>query len=207
MLEELDLSNHKLDNLPAEIGQLTSLRWLYLRDNRLTSLPAEIGQLTSLSNLDLKGNQLTSLPADIRQLTVLKVLSLTRNQLTRLPAEIGQLTSLIQLEIDHIQQDTTGTTDTAIDALKQNNCTVERSSGEGVAADADMEDVPEESDVDMNAAPDDDDDDDDDGSGADDDDIDHAPGGYRRWKKFSNLEHNVYYKSGPAKTKKTKGWI
>ena len=34
--------------VPAEIGQLTSLKVLYLGGNQLTSVPAEIGQLTSL---------------------------------------------------------------------------------------------------------------------------------------------------------------
>ena len=46
--------------VPAEIGQLTSLRVLQLGGNQLTSLPAEIGQLTSLERLDLRDNQLTS---------------------------------------------------------------------------------------------------------------------------------------------------
>ena len=58
--------------VPAEIGQLTSLRQLNLDGNQLTSLPAEIGQLTSLTRLDLHGNQLTSLPAEIGQLTSLR---------------------------------------------------------------------------------------------------------------------------------------
>ena len=49
--------------VPAEIGQLTSLRVLYLNNNNLTSVPAEIGQLTSLQELNLNSNQLTSLPA------------------------------------------------------------------------------------------------------------------------------------------------
>ena len=50
--------------VPAELGQLTSLKGLYLESNRLTSLPAEIGQLTSLMELDLRYNQLTSMPVD-----------------------------------------------------------------------------------------------------------------------------------------------
>ena len=37
--------------MPAEIGQLTSLRELHLGGNQLTSVPAEIGQLTSLTEL------------------------------------------------------------------------------------------------------------------------------------------------------------
>ena len=88
------LEGNQLTSLPAEIGQLTSLRKLDLSRNQLTSLPAEIWQLTSLEELYLKGNQLTSLPAEIGQLTSLETLALTANQLTSLPAEIWQLTSL-----------------------------------------------------------------------------------------------------------------
>ena len=83
--------------VPAEIGQLTSLKWLNLRGNQLTSVPAEIGQLTSLEELKLHGNYLTSVPAEIGQLTSLKELYLYGNQLTTVPAEIGQLTSLVCL--------------------------------------------------------------------------------------------------------------
>ena len=43
-LEDVDLT----DAVPAELGQLTSLRWLDLNINQLASVPAEIGQLTSL---------------------------------------------------------------------------------------------------------------------------------------------------------------
>ena len=85
--------------VPAEIGQLTSLRELYLIGNRLTSLPAEIGQLTLLEQLGLGGNQLTTVPAEIGQLTALRELSLGGNRLTSVPAEIGQLTSLVKLNL------------------------------------------------------------------------------------------------------------
>ena len=62
------LDGNQLTSVPAEIGQLTSLRELDLGSNQLTSVPAEIGQLTSLRELCLDGNQLTSLPAAIREL-------------------------------------------------------------------------------------------------------------------------------------------
>ena len=93
-LRQLHLSHNRLTSLPAEIGQLTSLMGLYLNGNQLTSLPAEMGQLTSLETLHLYINQLTSVPAEIGQLTALKELHLGGNQLTSVPAEIGQLASL-----------------------------------------------------------------------------------------------------------------
>ena len=54
--------------MPAEIGQLTSLKRFDLSNNQLTSVPAGIGQLTSPVRLNLVGNQLTTLPAAIREL-------------------------------------------------------------------------------------------------------------------------------------------
>ena len=49
---ELELESVGLtDAVPADIGQLTSLRNFYLFGNQLTSLPAEIGQLTSLKKV------------------------------------------------------------------------------------------------------------------------------------------------------------
>ena len=53
-----------LTSVPAEIGQLTSLR-VGPRRNRLTSVPAEIGQLTSLKGWASKAIKLTSVPAEI----------------------------------------------------------------------------------------------------------------------------------------------
>ena len=99
-LRLLNLHGNQLTSLPAEIGQLTSLEGLNAGGNKLTSVPAEIGQLTSLKELGLGHNQLTSVPAEIGQLTLLTYLNLGRNQLTSVPAEIGQLTSLRQLILD-----------------------------------------------------------------------------------------------------------
>ncbi len=83
-LTYLDASNCSLSSLPAEIGNLTNLKGLYLYDNQLSSLPAEIGNLTNLQWLSLGRNQLSSLPAEIGNLTNLKQLYLSYNQLGNL---------------------------------------------------------------------------------------------------------------------------
>ena len=68
-VEEIQLLARGLTGaVPAEIGQLTSLKQLWLGYDQLTSVPAEIGQLTALEKLKLNGNRLTSLPAAIREL-------------------------------------------------------------------------------------------------------------------------------------------
>ena len=51
----LDLSHLGLTTLPPEIGQLTALTVVNLRNNRLTTLPPEIGQLTALIFWSRKG--------------------------------------------------------------------------------------------------------------------------------------------------------
>ena len=88
---ELHLYYCYVNELPPEIGQLTSLENLDLSDNDLTELPPEIGQLTSLENLDLSGNDLAELPPEIGQLTSLENLELGVNfSLAELPPETGQ---------------------------------------------------------------------------------------------------------------------
>ena len=70
----LGLYNKGLTSLPETIGQLTSLKELWLTSNQLKSLPETIGQLTSLKELYLHENKLTSLPETIGQLTALEEL-------------------------------------------------------------------------------------------------------------------------------------
>jgi Leucine-rich repeat (LRR) protein len=53
---ELELGNLGLTAVPPEIGQLTSLKKLWLHGNQLTSLPPEIGRLGSLKLLNLGTN-------------------------------------------------------------------------------------------------------------------------------------------------------
>lgn len=86
----VDLSSNQLTELPPEIGQLTSVQFLYLRDNQLKILPPEIGQLSRLETLVLQGNQLTELPPEIGRLQNLKELYLQGNPIQSIPPEITQ---------------------------------------------------------------------------------------------------------------------
>ena len=99
----LYLNSLNLNNLPKEIGLLTQLTLLELRQNKLSFLPTEIGLLTNLTLLALNGNKLTALPTEIGVLTKLFYLTLDNNQLRSLPTEIGQFTSLTHLNLSYNQ--------------------------------------------------------------------------------------------------------
>jgi internalin A len=96
---ELDLSHWGLTSIPRELGQLTNLRKLYLRNNRLMMLPDTLGGLVNLRELSLSRNQLRSIPDMIGDLTSLRHLYLHHNQLSVLPDAIGQLTKLRRLDL------------------------------------------------------------------------------------------------------------
>jgi len=100
---ELNLSSSGLTGeIPPEIGELTNLISLILKENQLIGeIPSEISYLTNLTNLDLGGNQLNgAIPLEIGYLTNLTILDLGGNQLMgEIPTEIGNLTNLTDLEL------------------------------------------------------------------------------------------------------------
>ncbi len=96
----IDFNNNLSGSIPAALGDLDSLKYLYIYDNALTgSIPAELGDLTKLKYLNLNGNALTgSIPAELGDLTNLEELYLHENKLTgAIPAELGDLTNLEEL--------------------------------------------------------------------------------------------------------------
>jgi len=105
-LKRLYLSNNLLTALPDSIGNLISLQGLDLSRNRLTTIPDWIGNLGSLQILELRANQLTTIPDCIRNLSSLRVLQLGENQLTEIPDCIGNLSSLRNLYLSKNQLDT-----------------------------------------------------------------------------------------------------
>ena len=75
---------------------------LWLVSNQLSGeIPAELGNLTTLERLGLADNQLSGeIPAELGNLTTLEVLWLNVNQLSgEIPAELGNLTTLEDLAL------------------------------------------------------------------------------------------------------------
>jgi hypothetical protein len=62
----LNLENRGLTVLPAPIGQLSALKFLYLKNNSLKSLPDEIVQLDSILDASFDGNRLCIVGDSIR---------------------------------------------------------------------------------------------------------------------------------------------
>ena len=88
--------------IPPEIGALTELRTLNLRQNALTGvIPAELGELTKLEYLDISQNRLVGrIPPELGQMQALQTLNLSRNYLVgEIPAELSGLTALERMSL------------------------------------------------------------------------------------------------------------
>ena len=87
-------------SLPAELGDLAHLAYLYLSGNSLTGeIPAELGNLANLAVLWLDDNSLTGeIPEELGNLANLAGLLLHRNSLSgEIPEELGNLANLTAL--------------------------------------------------------------------------------------------------------------
>ena len=97
------VANELSGEIPAELGSLANLQYLYLNENELTGeIPAELGQLANLQELFLWGNELSgTIPAELGNLANLQYLYLNENELTgEIPPELGDLTNLQYLYLN-----------------------------------------------------------------------------------------------------------
>lgn len=78
-ITSLNIDSNGIDEIPREIGEISTLKILKIGRNHIRSLPAEIALLSNLEILEAENNQLTTLPVKIRDLRNLKTLDLKDN--------------------------------------------------------------------------------------------------------------------------------
>jgi len=110
-VDSLNLRENSLSgSIPADLGDLTNLKYLNLQENDLTGpIPADLGDLTNLTRLYLQENSLSGpIPAELGDLTELRRLYLSDNKsddntgLTgAIPADLGNLTKLERLNLEN----------------------------------------------------------------------------------------------------------
>ena len=97
--------NNLVGTVPAALGNLDQMGWLYLWGNQLTgAIPGSLGNLANLRHLylnsspEIRSRLSGSIPASLGDLTSLTDLSLWGNQLTgEIPDSLGNLASLQKL--------------------------------------------------------------------------------------------------------------
>ncbi len=100
-IKSLILNNNQLIGvIPAELGNLSSLQYLWLHQNNLSGvIPAALGNLPKLTFLNLSSNNLAgAIPAALGNLSSLGILFLQGNNLTgQIPPLLQGLSQLTQL--------------------------------------------------------------------------------------------------------------
>ncbi|GKV49158.1 hypothetical protein SLEP1_g55924 [Rubroshorea leprosula] len=105
-LQSLTLFCNLKGSIPASIGNLTQLTFLYLSNNQFSSpIPSSLANLTQLTSLDLSNNQFSSpIPASIGNLRQLTRLDLSSNNLSgQIPSSLANLTQLTSLDLSNNQ--------------------------------------------------------------------------------------------------------
>jgi Leucine-rich repeat (LRR) protein len=109
-----------VSTIPASIGNLSSLRTLYLQNNLFESVPdAFFSNLTSLIELDLAYNQIDStIPETIGNMIELRNLALNSNYFrSSIPAAIGRLINLDSIDLSY-NNDITGSFPSELFAMR-----------------------------------------------------------------------------------------
>eukprot|EP00116_Pleurobrachia_bachei_P019092 sb/3479354/ len=99
-LEELDLNNNQINELPKPFFNLKRLKRLVLNGNDLSYIPNEIGNLTQLQELDLTHNSLQGLPENIKFCKNLQVMNFGNNPVESIPSGLLHIKNLTYLALN-----------------------------------------------------------------------------------------------------------
>ncbi|MBD2753880.1 leucine-rich repeat domain-containing protein [Spirosoma validum] len=100
-LNDLNLYNTGLTQLPKAIGKLKHVKVLDLYYNKFTELPRQLGRMKRLEQLAIAHNNINELPTSLSKLRQLQVLFAHHNRLSQLPAELGRLKKLRVLDLGY----------------------------------------------------------------------------------------------------------
>ena len=95
----LEVVSNDLEQLPESIGELVSLKKLFVGKNRLKELPNSLGKMAKLNELKAENNFLRELPRRIGRLNLLVTLIVFNNRLSSIPDDIGNLKYLEHLYV------------------------------------------------------------------------------------------------------------
>jgi Leucine-rich repeat (LRR) protein len=96
-LQRLSLINNRIEELPEDFGNLTSLQYLELSRNELKLLPVSLCNCKELLELLLDDNHLIRLPENLGFLPKLTKLNLSHNRLKSVPFSLGYCRTLKML--------------------------------------------------------------------------------------------------------------
>jgi Leucine-rich repeat (LRR) protein len=100
-IETINVGINNISQLPDGFAKLTTLKHLIFYRNQFDSLPDEIWELTRLEELDFYHNAISSIPPQLARLENLQHIYLAYNELTTLPRELFQLKQLKSLYLHH----------------------------------------------------------------------------------------------------------
>ena len=101
-LKWLRLNSNQLSALPS-LGELKSLRRIYLMDNKFSEVPETLKDLPSLTDIDLSGNPVSEIPEWLAKKEGLEFLSFSRTKITRLPGDLSSWRRLKALQLGDLQ--------------------------------------------------------------------------------------------------------
>lgn len=116
--EKIELYDFNIDKIPDKIGQIASLKELFIFEQKVNQLPKAIFNLTNLESLTILTEDLLEIPKEIEKLKNLKefkvscgsytsikslklIIKKENVSLKEIPVEIGNLAKLETLSINH----------------------------------------------------------------------------------------------------------
>jgi Leucine-rich repeat (LRR) protein len=101
-LKELHIiNNNELAEIPANLGNLKNLEYLYIYNNRIKSLPQTIAELINLRVLYIADNIIEELPDEITSLPTLKVINISGNKLKKIPLDLFEMNCIEEINLSN----------------------------------------------------------------------------------------------------------